>query len=101
MTLSSVAIASNQCDLLGIVISPRNSLGFHAKNRNDGIATATVREERKKAGIAVIPGNGPSGVGNLDIRSPTQAGISKLNPAMRVANSLITPHVSIEFLVFM
>ena len=66
------------------------------KKSTDGTATPTTREERKRAGITVIPGKGPSVVGAPVMRSPIQAGISRLNPTMTVARPLFIAETSME-----
>src|SRR6202044_3100380 len=89
--LSRIRIISNMCDLLGILLSPWNSLGFHAKKHNIGTAIAAFHNpklDRRKAGRIVRVGKGHSIVGVPVRKSPRQAGTSNPKPATPVAAAL-------------
>jgi hypothetical protein len=89
--LSRIRIISNTCDLFGILLSPWNSPGFHAKKHNIGTAIAAFHRPilaRRKAGTIVRVGKGHNVVGVPVRRRPIEAGTSNPTPAIPVATAL-------------
>jgi hypothetical protein len=83
---------------LGILASPRNRFGFHAKNNRVG-STATIlnrlaslnKPENRKAGTIVRAGRGEMSVGAPEPKSPNpiEAGTIKPIPQTSVTNRLV------------